>query len=150
MTHPRTIAIAAAALFTVPLLAHAAGPMPDVKGTWTGKTLPIVAGSGGHWPDNKGTFDNPGLPEGEVKITIKGQDGQRFWGSKTISGGGSANDEPFIGVLRGPRMNDALIADTDGYMDGTFRGNVFSFCYAHAGGPTKTSLVTCAEAKRQR
>src|SRR3954447_1124072 len=89
MTHLRTIAIAiaATALFTVPLLAHAAAPMPDVKGTWTGKTLPIVAGSGGHWPDNKGTFDNPGLPEGEVKITIKGQNGQRFWGSKTISGG---------------------------------------------------------------
>ena len=144
------IAATAAAALLMPLLANAAGTAPDVKGVWTGKTQPIVAGAGGHWPGNKGTFDNPGLPEGEVKITIKGQEGQRFWGTKTISGGGATIDEPFIGVLHGPRMTDALIADTDGYMDGTFRGNVFSFCYAHAGGPTKTSLVTCAETKRPR
>lgn len=157
MTRPRSGQASAtrgaarpAALLAAPPIARAAGPAPDAKDTWSGRTQPIVAGAGAHWPSNKGTFAKPGLPEGEVKITITGQAGHRFWGTKTITGGGATADEPFIGVLHGTRMREALIADTDGYMRGTFAGNVFSFCYAHAGGQSQTSLVTCAEARKGR
>ena len=144
------VSVLAAALVASPLLASAAGNIPDVKGVWVGKTDTIVVGSGGHFPSNKGTFEKPGLFESDIRVNITGQEGRRFWGVKTLSGNGEKTDEPFIGELYGSDNRRVLIADTDGYINGEIRGNVFSYCYAHAGGPTKTSLVACNEVKRTR
>jgi hypothetical protein len=144
------IGVSVVALVACPLLTFAAGNTPDIKGVWVGKTDTIVAGSGGHFPNNKGTFEKPGLFEKDIQVNITGQEGRRFWGVKTLSGNGEKTDEPFIGELYGSGNRRVLIADTDGYINGEIRGNVLSYCYAHAGGPTKTSLVACNDVKRAR
>src|SRR5215468_1281847 len=71
---------------------------PDVKGKWIGKTHTILVGKGGHWPKGRGTWDKPALLEKDLAFDIKGQDGRRFWGVTTVSGGGEKTDEPFIGL----------------------------------------------------
>jgi len=130
--------------------AAAADPAPDVKGKWTGKTSTIIAGTGGHWPSSAGTFDKPGMFEKDLTIEIAGQDGRRVWGKTTISGGGEKTEEPFIGHLYGKDGRKFLFADKDGYLIGDFDGDTLSFCYAHAGGPTQTSVVSCTDIKRSR
>lgn len=139
-----------AALLALPALALASDKVADVKGKWVGKSHSIVVGSGGHWPSGKGTFDNPGLAEKDVMIEIKGQDQRRFWGVTTLSGNGETTTEPFIGALGGHDGHDVLIADTDGYMHGEFDDNTFSFCYAHTGGKTESTVVSCSELKRAK
>ncbi len=140
--------LAAVLCIVGPAMALSAENAPNVLGKWTGKTFSVVAGTGGHWPENKGTFDKPGLLEGDLAITITGQEGRRFWGFSSITANGKQTDEPFVGELFGPLNRRVLIADTDGYMNGDIKGNTFSFCYAHAGGPTQTSVVSCTEVKR--
>ncbi|MCB1494900.1 MAG: hypothetical protein KDJ86_03865 [Bauldia sp.] len=148
-SHTIRAAFAAAAVILLPTVALAADDVPDITGTWTGKTYTIVAGKGGHWPQNMGTFEKPGLFEKDLKITLTGQDGRRFWGTVTITADGGPTDEPFIGEFV-PGSERVVIADTDGYFDGRFEGDGFSFCYAHAGGESHTSVVSCTEVKRRR
>ena len=149
MTRLTTAAAAAVLLMSAASVASAADPVPDMKGTWTGKTYTIVAGAGGHWPANQGTYDKPGLHEGELRLAINGQDGRRFWGVSTITAGGKATDEPFIGELHGKANRQVIVADTDGYFTGEVHGNVFSFCYAQAG-LQQAAVVSCTEVKRAR
>jgi hypothetical protein len=98
-----------AALLAYPASALGADPAPDVKGKWIGKTHTILVGKGGHWPKGRGTWDKPALLEKDLVIDITGQDGRRFWGVTTISGGGEKTDEAFIGELTG---KDKSIATT--------------------------------------
>lgn len=135
----------AAALGVVPALAFAADGAPDLTGTWTGQTYSIVAGSGGHWPDSAGTFEKPALHEKDLVFEVTGQDGRRFWGTTSIAGGQA---EPFIGQVT-PDGARLVLADTDGYWEGPLSGDVFSFCYTHAGGPSSSSVVSCTEVTHQ-
>ena len=93
--------VVVAALVACPASALGADQAPDVKGRWIGKTHTIIAGRGMHWPKSRGTFDKPALLEKDLVIDITGQEGRRFWGMTTISGGGEKTDEPFIGELTG-------------------------------------------------
>lgn len=131
-------------------VAVAADPAPDVKGKWVGKTSTIVAGSGAHWPSSAGTFDKPGLYEKDLTIDITGQTDRRIWGKAVLSGGGEKTEEAFIGHLHGKDGRKLLYADKDGYLTGDFDGDVLNFCYAHAGGASQTSVVSCTEVKRSR
>ncbi len=142
-------AAAAAAIGLFPALALAADDVPDITGKWVGKTFSIVAGKGGHWPSSAGTFEKPGLYEKDMTLNITNQEGRRFWGVTTISGDGESTDEPFIGAFA-PGGKRVVIADTDGYWDGPIKDDTFSFCYAQAGGPSNSSVVSCTEVKRQR
>jgi len=150
MRSKTTALLVALLLGGVPLVASAADPAPNVKGKWTGKTSTIVAGTGGHWPSSAGTFEKPGLFDKDLTIEISGQDGRRIWGKTTIAGNGEKTEEPFIGHLYGKDGRKFLVADKDGYLTGDFDGDTLSFCYAHAGGPTQTSVVSCTEIKRSR
>jgi len=85
-------------------------------------------GKGGHWPKGRGTWDKPALLEKDFVFDITGQEGRRFWGVTTISGGGEKADEPFIGELTGKDNTSFVFA---GQLDG---GDTLSFCYMHAGG----------------
>ena len=145
-----TALLSAIAACTVPQLASAADPAPDVKGKWSGKTSTIIAGTGGHWPSSAGTFDKPGLFEKDLTIEISGQDGRRIWGKTIISGSGEKTEEPFIAHLYGKDGRKLMYADKDGYLTGDFDGDTLAFCYAHAGGPSQTSVVSCTEVKRSR
>jgi len=137
------------ALAAVPLCAWAGDDAPDITGKWVGTTFSIVAGTGGHWPESAGTFEQPGLYEKDIVIDVTGQKGARFWGVYTLWGDGESTDEPFIGELYGKDKANVLIADTDGYLNGTIEGDTLTFCYANAGGPTMTSVVSCTEVSRQ-
>jgi hypothetical protein len=139
-----------AALVAYPAFALGADQAPDVKGKWIGKTHTILVGKGGHWPKGRGTWDNPALLEKDLVIAITGQDGRRFWGTTTISGGGEKTDEPFIGELSGKDNRSFVFADTDGFWNGQLDGDTLSFCYMHTGGKTKSTLVSCTDVKRTR
>lgn len=145
-----TFLLALALTFAAPFGASAADPTPDVKGKWVGKTHTIVAGSGAHWPSNAGTFEKPGLFEKDITIEISGQVDRRIWGKSIISGSGEKTEEGFVGHLHGKDGRKLLFADKDGYLTGDFDGDVLNFCYAHAGGPSQTSVVSCTEVKRSR
>ena len=150
MNRSAVIGLAALSLMACPASVLAAGKAPDLKGKWVGRTYSIVAGSGGHWPTSKGTFEKPGLFEKDLVIEVTGQEDRRFWGVQTFSGNGEKSQEPFIGELAGKDNRDVLIADTDGYLKGEISGDVLSFCYAHAGGKSETSVVSCTKVKRAR
>jgi len=133
-----------------PLAASAADPAPDVKGKWVGKTHTIIAGSGAHWPSSAGTFEKPGLFEKDITIEISGQVDRRIWGKSIISGNGEKTEEGFVGHLHGKDGRKLLFADKDGFLTGEFDGDVLTFCYAHAGGPSQSSVVSCTEVKHSR
>jgi hypothetical protein len=140
--------LAVAALVAYPAFARGADQVPDVKGKWIGKTHTIVVGKGAHWPNGRGTWDKPFLGEKDLVMEVTAQDGRRFWGVTTISGGGEKTDEPFIGELTGKDNRTFILADTDGFLDGQLDGDTLSFCYRHTGG--SSSVVTCTEIKRAR
>ena len=121
-----------AALIAYPAAALGADQAPDVKGKWIGKTHTILVGKGGHWPKGRGTWANPALLEKDLAFDIRGQDGRRFWGVTTLSGGGEKTDEPFIGELTGKDNKSFVFADTDGFWNGQVDGgDTLSFCYMH-------------------
>ena len=142
--------VVVAALAACPASALGADQAPDVKGRWVGKTHTIIAGRGMHWPKSRGTFDKPALLEKDLVIDITGQEGRRFWGITTISGGGEKTDEPFIGELTGKDNRSFVFADTDGFWNGQLDGDTLSFCYTHTGGRSKSTVVSCTEVKRTR
>jgi hypothetical protein len=129
--------------------ASAADQIPDIKGKWAGKTHSIVAGVAPHWPSNRGTFEKPGLLEKDLVIEVTAQDGRRFWGMQTFTGGGESTQEPMIGELTGKDNKTVVLVDRDGYLDGQLiDDNTLSFCYKQAGGQLGASVVSCSEIKR--
>ena len=111
----------------------------------------ILVGKGGHWPKGRGTWASPALLEKDLAFDTRGQDGRRFWGVTTLSGGGEKTDEPFIGALSGKDDRSFVFADTDGFWSGQLDDNdTLSFCYMHTGGKTTSTVVSCTEVKRTR
>jgi len=151
MKRSRLIGIVATTFLVCPLLASAADPIPDIKGKWVGKSYPIVAGKGGHWPKSGGNFGKPAFGDKDIVLEFTGQDGRRFWGVTKLSGNGETTTEPFIGYLTGKDNRTVVMADTDGYFNGQLSDdNTFEYCYMHAGGPSKSTVVACLEVKRTR
>ena len=141
--------LAIAALVAYPVSALGEGQAPDVKGKWIGKTHTIRVGKGGHWPKGRGTWDSPALLEKDLAFDIRGQDGRRFWGVTTISGGGEKTDEPFIGELTGKDYKSFVFADTAAFWNGQVDGgDTLSFCYMHTN--SRSSVVSCSQVKRTR
>ena len=141
--------LAIAALVAYPASALGEDQAPDVKGKWIGKTHTILVGKGGHWPKGRGTWANPALLEKDLAFDIRGQDGRRFWGVTTLSGGGEKTDEPFIGELTGKDYKSFVFADTDGFWNGQVDGgDTLSFCYMHT--HSKSAVVSCTQVKRTR
>jgi hypothetical protein len=129
--------------------ALAADQIPNLKGKWAGKTHTIVAGVAPHWPSNRGTFDKPGLFEKDLVIEVTNQEGRRFWGKQSFSGGSEQTSEPMIGELTGKDNKTVVLVDTDGFLDGQLvNNNTMTFCYKQAGGRTESSVVSCSELKR--
>ena len=92
---------------------------------------------------------SPALLEKDLAFDIRGQDGRRFWGVTTLSGGGEKTDEPFIGELTGKDYRSFVFADTDAFWNGQLDGDdTLSFCYRHTGG--SSTVVSCTEVKRTR
>jgi hypothetical protein len=103
----------------------------------------------GHWPKGRGTWASPALLEKDLAFDIRGQDGRRFWGVTTLSGGGEKTDEPFIGELTGKDYRSFVFADTDGFWNGQLDGDdTLSFCYMHT--HSRSTVVSCSQVKRTR
>ena len=149
MTRTACFTLAITFAFSLGHPASAADQIPNIKGKWVGKTYTIVAGMAPHWPSNRGTFERPGLFEKDLVIEVTGQEGRRFWGMQTFTGGGEQTREPMIGELTGKDNKTIVLVDTDGYLDGQLSGdNTISFCYRQAGGKTESSVVSCTEVHR--
>jgi hypothetical protein len=100
-------------------------------------------------PKGRGTWASPALLEEDLAFDIRGQDGRRFWGVTTLSGGGEKTDEPFIGELTGKDYRSFVFADTDGFWNGQLDGDdTLSFCYMHT--HSKSTVVSCSQVKRTR
>ncbi|HTI81849.1 MAG TPA: hypothetical protein VL614_15475 [Acetobacteraceae bacterium] len=140
--------LAALIALAIPTLAYGDEKIPDVQGKWIGKSHSVVVGHGAHWPNSDGSYNKPGLFSKDLVIEITGQSDRRVWGITTLSGNGEQTREPFIGELFGPKYRELLVADTDGYLRGTFTGNQLSFCYAQAG--KEMAVVSCSELKKSR
>jgi hypothetical protein len=137
-------------IFCIAGTAGAADQVPNIKGKWVGKTYSIVAGVAPHWPSNRGTFEKPGMFEKDLVIDVTNQEGRRFWGVQTFSGGGENTHEPMIGELTGKENKTVVLVDRDGYLDGQLvDDNTLTFCYRQAGGSTGGSVVSCSELKRR-
>ena len=119
----------------------------------TGISLELCPNGNSLWcqesPKGRGTWDNPALLQKELAFDIRGQDGRRFWGVTTISGGGEKTDEPFVGELTGKDNRSFVFADADGFWNGQLDGDdTLSFCYMHA--YSRSSVVSCPQVKRTR
>jgi len=91
----------------------------------------------------------PGPLKKDLAFDIRGQDGRRFWGVTTISGGGEKTDEPFVGELTGKDNRSFVFLDADGFWNGQLDGDdTLSFCYMHA--YSRSSVVSCPQVKRTR
>jgi hypothetical protein len=153
MTRTKKLALAATSALTLMVwiagAASAADQIPNIKGKWVGKTHSIVAGVAPHWPSNRGTFEKPGLFEKDLVIEVTNQEGRRFWGIQTFTGGKEKTQERMIGELTGRDNKTVILVDRDGYLDGQLiDDNTLSFCYKQAGGRAGGSVVSCTEIKR--
>ena len=98
---------------------------------------------------DRGTFDKPGLFAKDLVIEVTNQEGRRFWGKQSFSGGSEQTSEPMIGELTGKDNKTVVLVDTDGFLDCQLvNNNTMTFCYKQAGGRTESSVVSCSELKR--
>src|SRR5262249_49111808 len=64
------------------------GPGTGRQGQMDRKDSHQTRGQGRAWPKGRGTWDKPALLEKDLVFDITGQEGRRFWGVTTVSGGG--------------------------------------------------------------
>jgi hypothetical protein len=100
---------------------------------------PVVASAADPAPDVKGKW------VGKTSTIIAGSGAH--WPSSVGTFDKPGLYEKDLTIKDGRKL---LYADKDGYLTGDFDGDVLNFCYAHAGGASQTSVVSCTEVKRSR
>src|SRR5262245_29588560 len=138
----KTLVIAAMLLAAATIAASAQEPIPDIKGTWTGKGKVIVFGAGPHHPGAQTHTDPPRVREIQATHVVVGQDGRVAWGH---SGSAVAdNKEPFAWAISNDNRT-IMGADVDGY----FRISLLTpdrmeKCYVQNGvSPSRAVVATC-------
>lgn len=129
--------------------ARAQDPIPDLRGTWSGKGKSIVFGNGPHHPGTQNTNDAPRVREIEATHVVEGQDGHLLWGysfSKV-----APEHEPFAWAMSRD-FRSIVGADLDGYFHITLiTPDRMEKCYAHNGAsPSRSVVATCYEMQRQK
>lgn len=115
-------------------------------GTWSATTESIYLGSANSTPISV-NWDKPTLLDSRSVIKITGQEGHRFWGTRTIE---NQKPQPFIAIV--DPSESSIVAVDQG---GSIRGKVinkyaFSYCYTQT--PTRQNnqaYVECTVARRQ-
>lgn len=125
-----------------------AGDIPNVIGTWKGKTHSIMVGQAGSLPAGGGTWEKPLLFENDLVIEITNQEGRRFWGRHSVGGKPQGG---FIAVIAVDGKEYAAI-DEDGSSWGSFDGaDRIRVCYTNVDSPkSKNSVVGCTAVERQK
>lgn len=138
------VSVAALALAgAVPVMAQ---DVPDIKGTWVStENVAVVIGSGDHHEDSEADLSAPRASSQSFTLVIDTQDGRRFWGRLSSSGG----EEAFLAVFR-PDLTSFVGVDDNGYIDGavTPEGGI-ELCYRHVGLGLQTTVVACSTFERE-
>ena len=129
--------------------AQAQSPIPDLKGTWSGKGKSIVFGTHAHHPGNQSINDPPRVRDIEATYVVEGQDGRLVWGRS--SSAVADTKEPFAWAIASD--NKSIVgADMDGY----FRISLLSpdrmeKCYAqNAARPSRSIVASCQIMERAK
>lgn len=108
-------------------LAQDAG-YPDMRGRWLGTNDGVVLGSGLYHRET-GKAGEPRTVRKEFTITIKGQDGAKFWGEI------AHKDEtgPVLGVVASDRQTLHMVDNAGGLISGKLVAPTrFEMCYTRA------------------
>src|SRR2546428_8305017 len=138
----RPVALVLALLCAAAISARAQDPIPDLKGTWSGKGKSIVFGSHPHHPGSQTAADPPRVRDIEATYIVEGQEGRLAWGRS--SSAAANTQEPFAWAIASDIWT-AIGADMDGYFRITLISpDSIEKCYAHNGPhPTRPIVSTC-------
>lgn len=142
-------ALAFALAFLLGASVAQAQSVPDLKGTWSGKSKLLIYGTN---PHNPGTPSDPATPrvrELDFTIVITGQDGRLVWGYNHSAV--SATHEPVAWVIASDGKT-VFGSDTDGYYQLTLTSaDRLELCYTQAGtGPSKSIIAACGAFDRKK
>ena len=115
--------------------------IPDVRGTWKGKSESIIQGAGNpHHASPKAA--SPRFNSIEFTMVVKEQDGRRFSGTFSSARG----NDPVIAVIS--RNGSIFMVDDDGYTVGTMLApNRMELCYMQLS--PKSRIASCTELTKQ-
>jgi len=133
--------VSLAVFVALPALADDA--IPDLRGTWTGRSESAVMGA--PTPHQGGTPDSPTrFTSIALTLVVDKQQGRAFSGtiSSVLQKG-----EPLVGMIS--RTGAVYYADTDGYVIGTMLApGKLEICYLQAS-PTTGSVASCTVLVKQ-
>jgi hypothetical protein len=129
------------AMLTVATAALAETAVPDMRGTWKGKSESIVQGAGNtHHASPKPV--SPRLNSIEFTMVVKEQDGRRFSGTFSSARG----NDPVIAVIS--RNGSIFMVDDDGYTVGSVLApNRIELCYMQLS--PKSRVASCTEMTKE-
>jgi hypothetical protein len=117
------------------------GTWPDMKGVWTMTSSSVVIGGEKHHP---GKVEQSKARYREVKFTLRVTEQQDRRFSGTVES--EHHTETLIGVFAN-NQKQVLMADSDGYFDGTvIDANTIDYCYRHI--TPGSTVVACSVMKR--
>ncbi|MCA0301147.1 MAG: hypothetical protein LCH95_01980 [Proteobacteria bacterium] len=119
------------------------GKVPDLTGTWMGKSLGLSVGAGRGPRPKDGTWEKPAFHEGTVTTKISKQDGRYIWGIREFDNGFKTN---FIGMIDESLGGIVIISDTGAHYWGKLvDANRIETCLAHAPQPDDRRFdVSCS------
>ena len=133
--------IVSLATLTAATAAMAETAIPDVRGTWKGKSESIIQGAGNpHHASPKAA--SPRMNSIEFTMVVKEQDGRRFFGTFSSARG----NDPIIAVIS--RNGSIFMVDDDGYTVGSMLApNRMELCYMQLS--PKSRIASCVEMVKQ-
>jgi hypothetical protein len=121
--------------------ARAETAIPDVRGTWKGKSETIIRGAGNPHHASPSAA-SPRLNSIEFTMVVKEQDGRRFSGTFSSTRG----NDPIIAVIS--RTGAIYMVDDDGYTVGSMLApNRMELCYMQLS--PKSRIASCTEMVKQ-
>jgi hypothetical protein len=143
--------ILSAALFlSLSSVAIAQEAVPDLKGTWIGKSKAVVFGHNQYHPGGQKPGDPPRIREVEFTIRIDGQDGRVLWGEAWASANPNERDTLALAIAADGKT--IIGAGNDGAHYITLVGpDRMERCYAHPGtSPSGSIVAACGTFERMK
>ena len=133
--------IISCAMLVAVTAARAETAIPDVRGTWKGKSETIIMGAGNpHHASPKAA--SPRLNSVEFTMVVKEQDGRRFSGTFSSA----RTTDQVVAVIS--RNGTIYMVDDDGYTVGTMLApNQMELCYMQQA--PKSRLASCTVLTKQ-
>jgi len=127
---------------TTTTAAGAQTSVPDLRGTWKGKSESIIFGAGNPHHHAAGAPATPRLNSVDFTLVVDQQDGRRFSGTFSSARG----EEPIIAVIS--RGGSIYMVDDDGYNVATMLApDRMEVCYLMQS--PRTRVASCTELTKQ-